>query len=121
MRDEHGEFILGGQAHRFDDISYRQQWDRRGHPYNPVSERQAKRFYKSQNEILQACGLVVRKDAEKKRKRKSRELPESTQLKIVENENETGFVLKYVDNLAGDLLTWWICNLKKRLLVSRKR
>lgn len=119
LRDENGDFVLGGQAHKFDNIGYVQQWDERGYPQNPISQRQAKRFDRSQNEILQACGLVVRKNAEeKKKKRRGDEISESFQLKIVEEENETGFLLKFFDNLAGDLLTWWIRSLKKRLLVS---
>lgn len=79
----------------------------------------AKRFYRSQNEVLQACGLVVRKNAEKKRKRKGDGIPEKDQLDLLKEENETGFILRFVDSIAGDPLTWWVVNLKKRLLVSK--
>lgn len=86
-----------------------------------TSAQNTKRFYRSQNEILQACGLVVRKNAENERKRKDDEVPESDQLEILKEENETGLILRFVDSIAGDPLTWWVFNLKKRLLVSQKR
>lgn len=63
---------------------------------------------------------MVRKNAEKKRKRKDDGIPDSDQLEILREENETGFIIRFLDSIAGDPLTWWIVNLKKRLLVSQE-
>lgn len=118
LRDDEGNFILGGQARLHDDPSYEQQWDERGHPHNPESERRARKFRQAQNEVLQACGVIVRKDAAKNERRRQRELPRYTQLADVEEENNTGFLFKGIDRISGIISSWWLHNLRKRLMVS---
>lgn len=115
LRDENGEFVLGGQARIHDDQSYTQQWDERGHPQNLTSERRAKAFQKAQNEVLEACGVIIRKDAAKKKKQSLKEVPEGHQLSILDDENKIGFMVKCFDRFHGELLTWWVGKLRMRL------
>ena len=113
-----GDLVLGGQARAFDDQSYIQQFDDRGHPTNLESERCSKRFRKAQNEVLAACGVVVRRDADRKRKQDQTKRHEDAQLMVLQNENNIGLVAKCMDRLTGDVLTWWISSLRMRLTVS---
>lgn len=118
LRDENGELFLGGQARLHDDKSYVQQWDERGHPMNPASEAQAKQYRKAQNEVLEACGVIIRKDSARKLQQSAHELTDEQQAEILAEENRLGFMLKCFDRFAGNLLTWWISGLRGRLLVS---
>lgn len=116
LRDENGALVLGRQARCFDDRHYEQKWDDRGHPRNSESERLFTRFCKAQNEVLLACGVVVRKNDTQNRKQKRRQVPESAQLESLDAENKLGFMLKCADRLSGNFLTWWTNVLRRRLM-----
>ncbi|KAK5099397.1 hypothetical protein LTS08_005979 [Lithohypha guttulata] len=116
LRDENGDFVLGPQARAHDDRSYTQHWDERGHPQNVDSTQRAKQFQKAQNEVLEACGVIIRKDAAKRQRRSARELPEEDQLELINEENNIGFLFKCGDRFLGYCLTWWIGSLRRRWL-----
>ena len=118
LRNENGDFVLGGQARAFDDKSYVQQWDERGHPRNIESERRAKRLRKAQNEVLAACGVIVKKDEDRKKRERREETPEDSQLVVLDDENWVGLMLRCVDRFSGNILTWWINSLRRRSIVS---
>lgn len=109
--------MLGGQARAFDNQSYVQQFDDRGHPQNLESERRSKRFRKAQNEVLAACGVVVRRDENRKRTQDPTRVHEDVQLMVLQDENKIGLMLKCMDRLTGDVLAWWINSLRRRLTV----
>lgn len=117
LRDENGDLFLGGRARLADDIGYSQQWDDRGHPVHPASEAHAKQYRKAQNEVLEACGVIIRKDTARKLKKSVHELSEEQQAEILAQENSLGFIMKCFDRFAGNFLTWWVSSLRSRLLV----
>lgn len=118
LRDENGDFVLGGQSHINDDKSYVQQWDEKGHPQNITSERRVKQLHKAQNEVLEACGVIIRKDAANKRKQSAKEATEDHKLDVLKEENKIGFMLKCLDRFSSNVLSWWVDCLRKRVLVS---
>lgn len=120
LRDENGDLLLGGQAHIHDDKSYVQQWDDRGHPKNLTSQQRAKQFRKAQNEVLEACGVIIRKDAANKKKQSAKDVPEDHQLDFLNEENKIGFMLKCLDRFSSNIVTWWVDCLRKRILVTHK-
>ena len=109
--------MLGAQARAFDDQSYVQRFDDRGHPQNLESDHRSKRFRKAQNEVLAACGVVVRRDGNRKRTQDRTEVPEDAQLMVLQDENKIGLMSKCMDRLTGDVLTWWVNSLRRRLTV----
>lgn len=117
LRDGDGNFILGNHVRDRDDRSYEQQWNERGRPYNPESERKSKKFHQAQNEVLHACGVIISKDLAKVEKHKRREVPRSTRLAEIEEENNIGFFFKGIDRVNGVISTWWLQSLRRQLMV----
>lgn len=116
LRDENDEILIGTYSRTIDDPSYRQQWNERGHPQNLESEQRAKQLRKAQNDVLQACGFIVRKDAE--RRKEAPNVPWDQKYELVKKENTVGFMFKSLDRLGGMLSSWWAISLRRRIMVS---
>lgn len=117
IRDQNGDFVVGDHVHNRDDVGYRQQWDDRGHPKNVASVQSGKDYRRAQNEVLEACGIVIRKNAARRRDPTIQDPSNDEQLERLKDENNEGFALKYGDRFGGYLLTWWLESSRKRWLV----
>lgn len=115
LKDENGDFIIGARARANDDKSHQQEWDDRGHPQNKKSEDTAKNYRMSQNQILEACGVLVKRDAFEKVKKENAKRVSETALAM--SENQSGMILKASDRILGLVLTWWSTSLRRRLMV----
>lgn len=116
LRDENGDFILGPYVHQSNRLSYAQKWDDRGHPFNPESKASAKRLRKAQNEVLQACGVIVHNDTRVKSDLDN--LRPETAVEIITEENKIGVLLKGIDRISALMMTWGIASLRRRIMVS---
>ena len=119
FHNDAGEYLVGDHVASRNDSTYQQQWDERGHPVNTASVETRKDYHRVQNEVLEACGIIVHKDAVRRRNTETtHEISEQQQLEKLNQENNDGFALKYGDRLGGYLLTWWLELIRIRMLVS---
>lgn len=119
MKDEEDRLVLGSLAVAQQSKEYTQQFTSRGHPTNPATERLFQKFCNAQNEVLAACGVVVRKDINRKRNQNQKRVPNSVQVEQLDSENKIGFMVKVCDRVSGNLASWWLDSLRHRQMVHR--
>lgn len=108
-----GEFILGPYAHEFDNTDgYIQQYNERGHPEFRASRAAARELRRAKNDVLSTVGVVY-KMAEPARSKKN----DGKLVKLAQSENEAGFILSSVDNLAMFCSLRWLTCLRMRVQV----
>jgi hypothetical protein len=114
---ESGEFILGPYAHEFDNTDgYVQQYNERGHPEFRASRVAARELRRAKNDVLSTVGVLYKTTNTNRSKKNEREL-----VKLVKSENEAGFFLSSIDNLAMFCSLWWLFSLRMRVQVSARK
>lgn len=109
--------MLGMLARSQQTKQYTQQFSTRGHPTNTSTDRLFQNFCNAQNEVLAACGVVVRKDLIHQRKHIPVHIPDAVKIDQLDSENKLGFIVKVCDRIAGNILTWWLHILRRQIVV----
>ena len=106
--------MIPSRYHEATTNNYIQLYDERGNPINPRSHDYAKKLRASQNDVLAAVGAVERKRSP------SEGLfgPNEERLEPLEAEDTVGNAIGFTTMLIENLCTWWIGNIRERILVG---
>jgi hypothetical protein len=113
MQLDSSQAELPSQYQDFDGNNYVQLYDERGNPINPRSRAYGKKLRNAQNDVLAAVGVVER------RRSPSEGLPGSYEQRLdeLDVEDTIGNALVVTVMVTEHLCTWWIGNIRDRLLV----